>query len=53
MKYRKVIKILENREILLKGITEKTKGKEIGSHGSWSINETWFAINEKCGNTIS
>ena len=50
----KLIKSLENRVILLKGTPKKVMNQKmkIPSKCSWSINESWFTINEKCTYTV-
>ena len=50
----KVIKSLENRRILLKGTTRKTTSQEGGFlNFLYTINDSWFTINEKCTYTSS
>ena len=50
----KLIKSIENRVILLKATPKKVMNQKmkIPSKCSWSINESWFTINEKCTYTV-
>ena len=50
----KMIKSLENREILLKETIRKIDSQEGGFiNFNKTINDSWFTINEKCRYTLS
>ena len=49
----KLIKPLEKRRILLKGITRKLLVKKEDISFFFTINDSWLTIYEKCTHTIS